>query len=286
MNRTIVGVESDTHGNCKLGLLNPNTELVEEDESGNTYWHKPELNRFQEFLWELRNENLNKLDEFAAGDDVVAMHLGDMAHGNKYVSRLVSDRPGDQYVIACDNFAPWFDRELKAMRIVAGTGAHNFGFGSVETVVTRMLKEQFPNVDIAMVNHGLLSIDGASIDYAHHGPSPGIRDWTKGNVARHYLRSLINCDIKEGKRPPRIVLRGHFHQYCRETLHVRFNGEWITCDLFILPAYCGMDDFGRQATRSRAYQYQGMLALELMDGELARVKPFIEVLDVRTEEDL
>jgi len=286
MSRCVLALESDQHGNCKLGLLNPNTVLHDLDEEGNHTDRRPELTAMQTYLWGLRQSHIKKVVDWAGDDDLIVLEGGDITHGDKYPSQLVSDRKGDQYIIARDNLGMWSERREIVMRLVFGTAAHNFGEGSTEMVVAELLRTQYDDLDLKVLYHGLADIRGVRVDYAHHGPSAGIRDWTRGNVARLYLRSLINSDIKEGKDPPDLVIRGHYHQYHREILEERYNGRWHQSQLLILPSYCGMDDFGRKATRSKAYQHHGMVAFEVIDGELGRMLRLVNVLDIRTKEEL
>jgi len=256
------------------------------DEEGNYTEWRPELTATQVHLWGLRQSHITKVIEWAGDDDLLVFENGDITHGNKYPGHLVSNRAGDQYIIARDNLDEWPARRNVTMRLCVGTAAHNFGEGSTELVVSEMLRERHHELDLKVLYHGLAQVRGVRVDYAHHGPSPGIRDWTQGNVARLYLRSLVNADIKEGKEPPHLVVRGHYHQYCREMVETRYNGHWHQSWLVILPSYCGMDDFGHKATRSKAYQHHGMIAWEIIDGELGRMMRLVKVLDLRTKETL
>jgi hypothetical protein len=270
-----------------LGLLNPNTTLKEIDEEGAVREYRPQLNHTQVYLYGERQANISKTIEWAGGDPIDLVHAGDITHGNAHPWALVSDRTGDQYIIARDNAASWLDYpQVKSLRVAIGTEAHNFGLGSAETVVVEMLRGQYPKRNIEAVYHGLLNVHGVTVDYAHHGTSPGIRRWTEGNVARLYLRDLMMRDADEGKPPPRLVIRGHYHQFHHTTIHERLRGKWWTSDLIILPSYCGMDDYGHKATRSRAYQHHGMVAVEIVDGDIARIRPMVTVLDLRTKETL
>lgn len=53
MKRVILLVFSDTHGNHKLGLLNPKTVLYDETEEGELIPYTPRLTASQQYLWKL-----------------------------------------------------------------------------------------------------------------------------------------------------------------------------------------------------------------------------------------
>jgi hypothetical protein len=283
MRRTILAVISDTHAGNTGGLLNPNTTLYAEDEEGNPYPWQPELNASQRYLWELYTENIRKVEAWAAGDEVVVLHTGDECQGDKYKQLLVSTRLSDQIEIAYYNLLPWYDLpNLKAMRVVAGTQAHNFGEGSAAVLVAKLLAKEEPRVSTLPLYHGLLTVNGVVVDYAHHGPHPGSRDWLKGNVARYYLRDLMTREIKKRRRPPDLVLRGHFHT----PVHEYLEDCGYASRLFILPSYCMIGDHGRQVTRSQYEITHGTLAFEIVDGRIVGEKRLYKTIDIRTKETL
>ena len=275
----------DTHGGHKLALMNPAVELVDEDEDGNFIPYSPSLTATQKYLWKCHQADLDAIKKLAAGREITLLHLGDVCHGVKYPSQLVSTRKADQIRIAVANFEPWYQLpNLRKMRLIHGTGAHGFGEGTVEILVTDQLKAKYPSKDTKTTRHGLFRIAGILIDAAHHGPSAGIRQWTSGNVARYYLRSIMTTEIVAGREPPRIVLRAHYHSFCWET--VRMGGATYHSDIFILPAYCGLSEHGQQATRSKYIISNGLVAFEIIGGELADIHRFCRSVDLRTEEKL
>jgi hypothetical protein len=285
--RRLVAVLSDTHGGHTLGLLNPETVLPEEDENGDVRWVSPRLSLYQEFLWTTYTANLQALVELARGDEVVAVHNGDLTQGQKYPQHWVSTRMADQILIAIANMQPLVSLSLvKTVRFAKGTGSHVFDEGSSTILVAMQLQNQFQEKDIEAVYHGLIDVDGVTFDYAHHGPSGGIREWTKGNQVRYYLRSQMMGEMMDGRRPPRVYLRSHYHTFVQETVREEFCGDPVVSDLVVTPSYCGLGDHGIRATRSIYRVKHGMVVFEIIDGRLVQTHPLIATLDLRTKERL
>jgi len=286
--RTVIAVVSDTHGGHKLGLLHPETVLLEEDAEGNLTPYLPELTATQRYLWDLYLTHIAEVRAFAGADRLILLHNGDVTQGVKYPEHLVSTRLADQITIGVQNLRPWFElAEVTWARLSKGTGSHVLGEGSSEILVAQQLAALFPKSDVQAVYHGLLTAAGVEIDYAHHGPYPGSRVWLKGNVARYDLRSMMWEMLSSGRTPPRVVLRAHYHQWIPpETVGLEFMGDMFYSTLVLTPSYCGMGAHGHQATRSAAGQTHGMVAIEVVDGRLGDIKTFKRSLDLRTKERL
>lgn len=281
--RAIIAVVSDTHGGFTLGLCNPEVVLYDEGETGEIIPYKPKLSSSQVFLWRHYQDSIAKIMTLAGDDELFLIHNGDLTHGNKHASTLVSNRIGDQILIGQANMEPWYAAPtLKTVRMIVGTEAHNFGKGSSELLATKYLHDVHPNVDTSAAYHSLLSIKGVLIDAAHHGPYPGSREWLRGNVARFYLRDMVMKALMRGKEPARIVLRAHYHSYVRETLYA--GGKEYS--LIVTPSYSMLGDYSHQAARSPEEVTVGMVALEIIDGELVKVHELMETLDIRTKEVL
>jgi len=248
--RKLLAALSDTHAGHRFGLMDPSVTLYDEDEQGNLIPYTPEPSAIQRWLWRCYQDDVANAMAFANGDPLVVLHNGDLTWGRKYARELVSTREADQILIAVANMQPWFEYDdLQAVRFSHGTGSHAFYEATAAVLVSEQLRALHPDTDIGVVRHGLLSLDGVRVDYAHHGPTPGIRQWTQGNQLRYYLRSLMNDEIIRGREPPRVVIRSHYHTYCRETLRVHGACEWVS-DIVVTPAYCGLSEYAQQATRS------------------------------------
>lgn len=282
--RKLIVVMSDSHGGFMAGLLNPETELYNEDENGKLAPYKPTLTHTQNYLWDQYTKSLAEFEHIAGKDKIIFLHTGDLTHGNKHPDTLVSNRVSDQILIGKSNLDPIYRlKNLQAARVILGTAAHNFGLGSAELVISKHLEELHPKHDTKAMYHDHMTIDGCITDVAHHGPYPGSRVWLDGNVARFYLRDLIFREAMDGKQPPSMVLRGHYHRYILES--IRHKKEWHY--LTVMPAMCFLGDYTHQAARSPDRVTTGLLAYEIINGKVGEIYDhMIETNDIRTKEIL
>ena len=284
--RLVVVLLSDTHAGHKLGLLNPETTLL--DEVGDTY--SPGLNHTQRYLWDLYSTHLDNVAEIAGRSPVLLLHNGDVTQGDKYPAHLTLPLISDQVIAAGYNLRPWFeDRRirLRAVRVIVGTASHTWEASS-EVLVAQRLAQRYPKVDVKPLYHASIALtgqDGQVIDVAHHGPFPGGRKWLRGNGARYYLRSAMMEELVDGEIPPRLYARAHYHEWVRETVRVRRCGEDVVSDLVITPSYSGIDDYVRRATRSKRKIDHG-LVVAVFEGGLREIIPLYQQLDIRTKETL
>jgi len=284
--RRIVALLADTHAGHKLALCNPETRWEDEDAQGGRIWVGPTLTETQKWLWERYTEQMGQLLEFARGDAITLIHNGDITWGVKYPEQLVSSRIDVQPTIGYYNLLPWLKApNVQTVRLVHGTPSHEFGLGSSNRQIAQMIGMAFPGKNVASPRHLLASIDGLRIDVAHHGPSGGIRVWTAGNQFRYNLRSIMLDELLKGHTPPRVVVRAHYHTYLRETVRVQADRE-VVSDILMIPGYCGFSHYTVQASRSAYTMHAGMVAVEVIDGVLGQIAPFVETLDIRTEEEL
>ena len=289
--RVIVVAESDSHGGHKLGLLSPNTLLPEEEISPDgqlqVEWTSPPLTKTQERLWEIREGAKNKVIDLAGKDDIHVLEVGDLTQGNKYPTELVTTRDGDQTLIAYYNLLEWYNvPNVKTVTYSKGTGSHTFGFSSSEINLCHMFKKEFKNIKSDIAYHWLLDINGVTFDTAHHGPSPGIRHWLKGNNARYYLKDLMYTEFFAGRTPPNVVLRAHFHSYVKELVTMTFQGKDYESWIYVLPPLCIPGDFTIQVIKS-VYSVQiGLLAFEVIDGQISKSYKFTQSFDTRAKETL
>jgi hypothetical protein len=287
MKRSILVTMADPHSGHRYGLLNPNTILHEMDEKGEEMkeYHPP-LNKIQEYIWDLYLQWIKEIGQFANGDEIIVAVDGDLTAGNKHSSRLVSQRLADQIEIGASSLRPWYSIKPRAIKIIKGTGAHTFEFGSSEIIITKQLQTEFPEVPINFSNHALAKINGMDADISHHGPTAGRRFWLKGNEARYYLRSEMEIEIAAGKVPPRLYVRAHYHDDVEETLIIKANGHRYKSTLVILPSLCYIDDYADQAAKSPSRITHGLYVHEVIDGDLFRVVPLTRTIDIRSRDEL
>lgn len=282
--RYIVAILSDIHSGHRLGLCNPKT-VLEDITNGKVTTYNPQLTETQNFMWEVHEWGKEETIKLAGKDDVILIHDGDPTHGKAPFLETMTTRMSDQFAIAEANFDVWMKhKNVKMVRFAAGTGVHEMGESSSSLTIADALRRSYPEKDIGVVYHGLLDIKGFTIDYAHHGPNVGSRSWLTGNELRLYLRSVMMSEMMSGHRPPHLIIRGHYHTYRREFLEISSNGNFIESWAMLLPGFTFKDDHTRRATRSDFKQTVGMVALEIVDGNLVRTFPFIKTVDIRTQE--
>ena len=280
MDRFLIMQESDRHGGNKLGLMNPEVILEDLQRDGNAKLWKPNMTESQRLLWDLELENIEKVKKLAGRDKVHYIESGDPTQGDKHKAELVSERLADQISIAVANSKPIYGlKNLKTARYAVGTGAHNFGQASGDILIVNHLKALYPKVDIDLCYHGLIHYGDFTVDFAHHGPYSGSREWLKGNVARYYLQSMMIHAIKHGQRPPDLVIRGHYHVPVIET--VRMNG--FTSTIVVSPSMCMVDDFAHQAAKSPDDVTCGAFVYEVVDNKLLDIHQLTKTFDTRVE---
>lgn len=274
---------ADSHGGHRLGLLNPAIGLPDEGPEGQLTYYKPTLTATQAQLWEWYEQCMAWARARVNGADVTLIHNGDITSGDKYSEGNVTSRPADQLLIGAGNLAPWLLwPNVKRVRLIHGTGAHEYGEGSAAYSVAALLQGAFTATDIKVVRHGLFDLDGVTLDVAHHGPGPGGREWLLGNQLRYYTRSVMLDHIARGQRPPDVLIRAHYHTSIQETVRV---GQYVT-EALLLPGFCGLSHYAVQATRSAYMLSVGLALIAVEDGRLTAVEPWVRSEDLRTREAL
>jgi len=275
-NRKIALLLSDSHAWFNLGLINPESPI-----------DNLRLNSSQLQLWDVFTTGINKTKELAGKDEIIVFHMGDITDGHKHPTDLVDFELSPQIIASAYNFIPILELpNVKKLRIVGGTYAHNFGDNSSEKIVKFALKNSYPRKDIDVINHGLVSVNGVIMDYSHHGPNVGNFLWTKGNSLRSYLRNYILTEIELGNRPADLVVRGHFHDYTREWLELSWGGDYFESWLIVMPPLCLMSGYARQSTKSKFTVSPGVIAVEIIDNKIVKIHPFIIPFDMRIKETL
>jgi hypothetical protein len=282
--RKVVFNIADSHGGFVAGLCNPDVTLYNEDKSGSLSPFKPQLTDTQKYLWEQYINGIEETKAIAGKDEIIVIHNGDLTHGNKHLDTLVSSRPSDQFLIGQANLDPLYKiKNVKAIRVIIGTGAHNFSLGTSELVVANALQGMYPKIDTKAMYHSHITINGCVLDTAHHGPYPGSREWLRGNVARYYLTDLLMREAINGEKPPDMVMRAHYHRYIIE--RYKFNGNWHS--LVILPPLSFLNDFAHKAAQSPDRATSGVFAFEVIDGRVGELyEHMMKTVDIRTKEAL
>jgi len=285
--RRIVVILADTHAGHKLSLMPKEVKLLDIDERGKPKTWTPRQTATQRWLDKCYTKDMESVKQLAGESEIVVVHAGDITWGRTYPDNLVSGKEMDQYKIAEANMRPWLELDnVKVMRLIHGTASHEFGHGTANEVVASQLQAEYSEKSILAIRHLVFTVEGVSFDVSHHRPSKGIRVWTSGNQLRYYLRSLMLKEILSGHTPPRAVIGAHFHTYKHEMVEVEEGGQLWKSDIYLCPAYCGMNHYAQRVTQSEFLLTCGLLAFVVEGGEIAFMKAFKRTVDLRTKETL
>jgi len=276
--KLVVGL-ADTHCGHKLGLLSPDTRLKNETGIG---YYKPQMTSPQEYLWGIFLEDVESIRRLAGRSPVVLVLLGDWMQGERHPEQLMTQRLSDQVKIAAEVIDPLLRRirKVEKVRAVMSTPAHD-PLGALTLMACEQIRKEH-GLDIETAIRTVARIGKFALDFSHKGPHPGGRAWLDGNTVRYRLTDMMLRDILHGKEPPRVYWRAHRHEYRHERRELYGIPDRVS-DLFILPSYCGMGYWAAQNI-DQAYLTNGMVVLEVIDGEFAGYETFKRTRDVRLEE--
>jgi len=281
--RALVASFADPHCGLTIGLINPDTLL---ETNIPRVKKRPQLTDDQEYLWETYIEDIDKICELARQDPVLLIMAGDWMQGMKYPEQLMSNIPSDQTAIAVAIMEPWMRlKNLKTIRVAQGTGAHD-PVGSLTIEAIRLLKKDYPKIDIEASFHAVITLRGLDIDYTHKGPHPGSRKWLEGNIVRYNLKDMMLDDICYAEEPPRIYLRAHRHVFRHVTAEVLGKPDRYA-DMFLIPPSSGMSYHAKNMVYKKRL-ITGRVAMEIIDSKYAFNPDLMykHMLDIREREVL
>lgn len=285
--RRVLAFFADTHAGSEFSLLPPGIKLWKQDNSGDERSWSPALTPQQEELWDLYTGHVERVLEFAGEDPVVVVHVGDLCQGNHFKEELTVSSIANQTVVAAGVLSYWMPhKNVDMMRLITGTDVHEFGESSATQLVAKALSDFWIEKDIRFYHHGLVDVDGVTMDFAHHGPGAGSRKWLEANNASWYLRDLMQREIFNGKVPPRLVIRADKHVFTTCSWTYMAQGHPVTSQLIVVPSYQSMNRFARKTTKSAFLVSHGMVAVEIVDGVLGRQLSLVQEYDLRTRETL
>ena len=285
-NRWVIALFADIHCGSRLALLPPGMVLYTIGLTGAKEPWTPSLTPGQVELWELYQEHIKAVMKFADGDPVCVVLVGDPTQGGKFKDELVCGDIPNQVAIASACIEEWLKYGVKYLRLAAGTDVHEFGESAATRLLAEYLAVKYPKVSVEWTYHELLDIEGVTIDFAHHGPGAGKRIWLEMNNALWYLRDIVWRHIRRGQTPPILVVRADKHSYGKCAYTLSLGDRDVTTTMFVIPSYQTLTNFARKVTQSAYEVYHGMIAVEVIDGELARVKRLVQLIDLRRKESL
>lgn len=275
--RLIVWAMSDLHCGYRFGLMRPGIRLPAMDEREDFF--KPRPTAFQTLIWRHYLSDIAFVRRLAGRDPMHLLIMGDVVQGSNILrdGMLVTPRDSDQKHILEDALVPVLSMpNLRRVRITKGTAPHSGRHGSAELGLAKHIRDAYKK-DAKAYYHMKLSIAGVSFDIAHHGPSTGIWPWVEGDQMRRYARALMFRELQAGRRPPRVILRGHYHDRTWETLRVRAGEQTVSTDIVVCPGYSLFtDDYTLKQTKSKDYMTVGSMVFELIQ---TQGEPIVHVHD-------
>lgn len=280
---------SDTHGGHKLGLMNPEAEILDTSVNPPGIEPVPDMNSWQELMWEDYGWAIDEIKLLSQGNEIQPWHLGDLTQGTRFKSHLVTQNLTSQSMIAHANVGFMLDKfgnQVKQFGIVTGTGVHiGFEMG-VPMGVKKSLENDYEKIQFRISHHALVNAGGVLLDLAHHGTADSIRKWLEGNLLRYYLNDLYFKSRMEDLAIPRVVARGHVHVRVEETITKWQNDQKQYITGLTLPSYSGLGAYARKVTRSTGQIVNGMACLVIQDRKLQEVLWFTRTRDTRTKETM
>ena len=269
--RTVIAVCNDFQVGSSTGILDPDSLLSRWDDVNSreaTISVASHMNPAQRYLFDLYEGGIKQVAELAGKDDLYVIVNGDYTQGERFDEYLTFNAMPDQVQIAADLICRWVKecKTLRGIRLTKSTQVHAYKEGVADNAILTNIRERYPKLDIKLVSHGLLNINGSYIDYAHHGPSGGIRNWTKGNILRLTALSLIRDAIQHYEPIPNVILRAHKHEQVEEWIITRRKDERIKTLAVTVPSFQLMTPFAQKVTQSESIVTVGMLALEIGTG--------------------
>ena len=283
--KIILGI-SDMHSEFEQGLRNPETEYYDSKEQ-KTYLRP--LNPEESTIWhKVFAPAVKKVKELAGRDEVIVLCGGDITHGIKHPDGLVAGPIQNQFISAKWVFKYLLDNlpTIKKVRIASGTPAHSFGSDASEVLVSLWLSDVYKKKDIRAITQATLDIDGYLVHLAHHGPSPGRRKHTRGNVARGHLYDYMLDIAEEDEIVPNLYMYGHFHTHVEVTQQIRYRRKDWESRLIIMPPLCTYGHWGRQMMRSLQKVEVGIVAIETINGRHMQSHKFTETIRMYGKEKL
>lgn len=273
---------SDPHCGQSYGLLNPATELDYAGPGQKSDVHKPEMTKWQEFIWqEIIVKGLNAFSSQIAAAPVTLVCGGDCIQGTRYLTHLVTPKLSQQMQIAADAFQYIFTQlNVKRVFLAYGTEAHVGIEGDAESGIVPLIDS--PGRPVKATPLAVINVAGADVFIAHHGFYVGEAN-LRGNAARWLLqRRMIDDMLLLGKRPPALYLTAHVHRYLHISHIETLGGEDIESHAVVCPALCPMSGYARQVTRSMPILATGMVLITITDGKVMNVnRDYILAVDLR-----
>ena len=283
--RKIVALMGDGHSGHLAGLLYPETIVKTYDpDAGADGRMDLDLSPtpLQEDCYNTFSKSWQNIKQLAGKSEIIVVDNGDYVQGGKYEEGLQVKTIDQQIDVAAQaKQIIYQDRSVKQVYMTFSTPSHAFLRNGSDVKLIDKLRESYKRVKFSLSHHYLLNVGGVKIDVSHHGPGPGAREWTKGNILKAMTKSRIYELDRHGFEVPDVFCWAHVH-----TPQIELHTDWKEGkrrDIYglITPPLSWMNHYARKATKSAPVLAMGMFALEIVDGRVAHVHDFMDWYDVR-----
>lgn len=236
---TVLAIPADTHCGGITGLMLSRPWNLTEGGTYHPTWMQGQIAEQWDECW-------MQVKEKRKGKRLIVIHAGDaiegVHHGTKQLVTWHKDEQARIHIDAMEhglNLAGFNEKKGDLLFYLLGTETHN---GTKEDGIARDLgaipfikPTQEDGKDGTFVWREIKkTIAEIPFDIAHHGVTPGTRQWTKGNVVRSVLASMYLECLEENLKLPRYWIRAHRHTWIEPQ---RYSGNNGTVEGFLLPCF-------------------------------------------------
>lgn len=241
---------SDTHVGSTVGL-SPCHWKIDEDNIHKASKSQLALYKFWTQFWLRRKKD---------GRPMIVILGGDLVDGDHHSTlQLWTNDELIQVDAAVDLLKPIVNTAKKAY-LLRGTTAHVGQSGRFDSLVAREL-------GIPAFYHLRLNVDNVIFDLAHHGPNIGKRTWNLGNSVRNYGRSIVMANMMQGRTPSQVIIRGHVHRMCHETIR---DGNHTT-EVLIAPSWQLKSEYAYRVDTENDLSDIGGVVVGVFNGKMTDV---------------
>lgn len=278
--RQIYFVFSDTHGGSKDGLTAPGTQITKKAANDKETLEYSGFPDDVKWLWDNWLESIELLKLFAGGDPVYVKFAGDATHGTDHTDNTHTVIGAEQAKIAEAAMYPiWANvKNIIGWDLAYGTHAHDYGQSSGTRELASLINQWGMPVEVKPYTVGESTIDGWTVNMAHHGPTIG-NDANRGTQVRTYARNMVagpDGRIARKDKIPNCIIRGHGHRYYYEPVQIPWSDTQHTAHTIICASMCAPNAYVFQVGRTPDIWKAGPVMYEVIDGKMGEYVPMVK----------
>ncbi len=198
---------------------------------------------------------------------LIVVHDGDalegVHHGSLQVITYNKDEQAELHEDLMDHFLTKADFDRKRgdrLYYVRGTESHT---DDKEQEIAKSLSAEKAESGKRIFDHLEIEVNGRVIWFVHHGPKKG-EGAPEGNALRLWLGRIYWTCIKDGKRPPDMILTGHVHTPVYNTYVMGFH----TIHGVICPSWQAKTRFAYKVAPVEKNEIGAVFIQIMADGEI------------------